>query len=129
MRMGSCRCGCVGFVKCSLLISLLLEVSGDIYLHNPRGSNNRLKEPSAQRTNANRVFDSQNNNRGGYNVGDRTKSRASTEAEQYQMAYFQSSPIMSGTNLLLQYKIQSGQDKKILVKGQNVKMSWNGLLI
>jgi hypothetical protein len=36
----------------------------DIYLHNPRGSNNRLNEKSAARTNANRLFDSQNNNRG-----------------------------------------------------------------
>lgn len=31
----------------------------DIYLHNPRGSNNRLNEKSAQRTNNNRLFDSQ----------------------------------------------------------------------
>ena len=59
-------------------------------MHNPRGSNNRLKEQSANRQNANRLFDSQvtdfgvkdfspcmiicsfrqNNNRGGYNVGE-----------------------------------------------------------
>lgn len=37
---------------------------------NPRGSNNRLKEKSANRANANRLCDTQNNNRGGYNVGD-----------------------------------------------------------
>jgi len=30
---------------------------GDIYLHNPRGSNNRCDD----RLNANRLFDSQNN--------------------------------------------------------------------
>lgn len=42
----------------------------DQYLHNPCGSNNRLNEQSANRQNANRLFDSQNNNRGGYNVGD-----------------------------------------------------------
>jgi hypothetical protein len=41
----------------------------DIYLHNPRGSNNRLDEASAERANPNRLFDSENNNRGGYNVG------------------------------------------------------------
>jgi len=41
----------------------------DIYLHNPRGSNNRLDDENRDRNNGNRVFDSQNNNRGGYNVG------------------------------------------------------------
>ena len=39
-------------------------------MHNPRGSNNRLNERSRNRANANRLFDSQNNNRGGYNVGE-----------------------------------------------------------
>lgn len=43
---------------------------GDLYMMNPRCSNNRLNEKSANRANANRLFDSQNNNRGGYNVGD-----------------------------------------------------------
>ena len=42
-----------------LLVSILFLVDADIYLHNPRGSNNRMNEKSAQRTNANRVFDSQ----------------------------------------------------------------------
>ncbi|XP_001628323.2 protein DD3-3 [Nematostella vectensis] len=55
----------------SLLAACLLVVfvSGDIYMHNPRGSNNRLDESGRARNNANRMFDSQNNNRGGYNVG------------------------------------------------------------
>eukprot|EP00296_Roombia_truncata_P007547 JP445988.1.p1 GENE.JP445988.1~~JP445988.1.p1 ORF type:complete len:722 (-),score=216.85 JP445988.1:113-2278(-) len=44
-------------------------VSADIYLQNPRGSNNRLDERGRNRNNGNRLFDSQNNNRGGYNVG------------------------------------------------------------
>lgn len=48
---------------------LLCGCQADIYLHYPRGSNNRLNETSANRANANRMFDSQNNNRGGYNVG------------------------------------------------------------
>ena len=34
-------------------------VLGDVYLHMPRGSNNRLNERSANRQNANRMFDSQ----------------------------------------------------------------------
>ena len=40
-------------------VHALSAVRGDVYLHIPRGSNNRLNEQSAERTNANRVFDSQ----------------------------------------------------------------------
>jgi len=43
---------------------------GDTYLEMPKGSNNRLNEQSANRRNGNRMFDSQNNNRGGYNAAD-----------------------------------------------------------
>ena len=42
-----------------LVLSALVAVQGDVYMHNPRGSNNRLNEQSANRNNANRVFDSQ----------------------------------------------------------------------
>jgi hypothetical protein len=52
-----------------LLVAQLVHVHGDVYMHNPRGSNNRLHERSATRTNGDRLFNSQNNNRGGYNVG------------------------------------------------------------
>lgn len=38
-------------------------------MQTPPGSNNRLDEQNRERDNANRCFDSQNNNRGGYNVG------------------------------------------------------------
>lgn len=52
-----------------LLVFIAVFVSsvyGDIYLHNMRGSNNRLQEENADRQNANRLFDSENNARGGY---------------------------------------------------------------
>lgn len=52
--------------------TFVTAANGDCYMHNMRGSNNRLNEKSANRNNGNRLFDSQNNNRGGYNVGDRT---------------------------------------------------------
>jgi len=48
---------------------LLLYVVADVYMQTPPGSNNRLDEQNRERDNANRCFDSQNNNRGGYNVG------------------------------------------------------------
>ncbi|KAH9496348.1 Protein DD3-3 [Bulinus truncatus] len=75
------------------VITLKFEyIAADIYLHIPRGSNNRLNEATATRTNANRMFDSQNNNRGGYNVGDKTDAASGTdEQNQYNMKYFQSS--------------------------------------
>ena len=54
-----------------LVFALLMVGSfADIYLHNMRGSNNRLRETPNNRNNANRLFNSQNNNRGGYNQGD-----------------------------------------------------------
>ena len=55
--------------QCVFLYFLIGLINCDIYLHNPRGSNNRLNEENRNRNNNNRVFDSQNNNRGGYNDG------------------------------------------------------------
>merc|ERR1719181_1095231 len=52
------------------LCALVALAAADMYMHRPKGSNNRLNENSANRANGNRLFDSQNNNRGGYNVGD-----------------------------------------------------------
>jgi hypothetical protein len=53
-----------------VLFSLLLaSVFADMYLQNPRGSNDRLNEANTNRNNANRLFDSQNNAKGGYCVG------------------------------------------------------------
>jgi hypothetical protein len=41
----------------------------DLYMHNPRGSNDRLNEANTNRNNGNRLFDSQNNAKGGYCIG------------------------------------------------------------
>jgi hypothetical protein len=41
----------------------------DLYMQNPRGSNDRLNEANENRNNANRLFDSQNNAKGGYCYG------------------------------------------------------------
>lgn len=94
---------------------ILVYVSGDLYLHNPRGSNNRLNEKSATRANANRMFDSQNNNRGGYNVGDLTDEPAGDNAaKQYSLQYFQSGPSVNsatgegGSQLTIEWTNQHG---------------------
>jgi hypothetical protein len=58
------------FLVALLALTFVAAAHADVYMHNPRGSNNRLNERSANRNNGNRMFDSQNNNRGGYNKGD-----------------------------------------------------------
>jgi len=62
--------------KFIVLLATLVLASADVYLHMPRGSNNRLNEASAERNNGDRLMDTQNNNRGGYNVGDKTRFAA-----------------------------------------------------
>jgi hypothetical protein len=53
-----------------LIFSALMAVAlGDLYMHNPRGSNDRLNEANTNRNNGNRLFDSQNNAKGGYCIG------------------------------------------------------------
>ncbi|KAL4227006.1 hypothetical protein ACF0H5_014982 [Mactra antiquata] len=98
-----------------VIFTLLTVVRCDLYLHNPRGSNNRLNEKSANRANANRLFDSQNNNRGGYNVGDATDEAAGNNAgKQYNMHYFQSGPnvnrktLQGGSQLVIEWTNQHG---------------------
>lgn len=55
--------------KLLVVACLAAVVSADVYMQYPKGSNNRLNEANRGRNNANRLFDSQNNNRGGYNAG------------------------------------------------------------
>lgn len=59
-------------------------------MHNPRGSNNRLNEASANRANNDRLFDSQNNNRGGVNVGEETAA-VNGKGSLGQLRYFEGS--------------------------------------
>jgi hypothetical protein len=47
------------YYKIFILFIVIVQTIQDIYLHNPRGSNNRLNEKSATRKNNNRLFDSQ----------------------------------------------------------------------
>jgi len=50
------------------LFNLFTGTTADVYMHNPRGSNNRCDRRTNDRANANRLFDSQNNAAGGYAV-------------------------------------------------------------
>ncbi|XP_067684974.1 protein DD3-3-like [Haliotis asinina] len=102
-------------MRLCLILVFVSQTCGDIYLHNMRGSNNRLGEKSATRANDKRMFDSQNNNRGGYNVGDATDTPYGTdEGKQYRMKYFQSGPVKTLQNgagesrLVLEWTNQHG---------------------
>ena len=46
-------------MRALLILVIVKMVTGDIYIHNPRGSNNRNNENTANRHNANRLFNSQ----------------------------------------------------------------------
>lgn len=50
----------------AVLLAILACAFADVYMHNMRGSNDRLNEQNTNRNNANRLFDSQNNAKGGY---------------------------------------------------------------
>ena len=57
-------------LQCALYI-LHQSAYADLYMNNPRGSNNKLNEVSDNVRNDNRLFDSQNNAAAGYQVGDK----------------------------------------------------------
>eukprot|EP01080_Neovahlkampfia_damariscottae_P002149 gene2149-2015_t len=52
----------------ALFVALLIinSIVADVYMHAPRGSNDRNCERNVNRNNGNRLFDSQNNAKGGY---------------------------------------------------------------
>lgn len=52
-----------------VLAVLIGMCSADVYMHNMRGSNNRLHGAGTNVGNNKRLFDSQNNDKGGYNQG------------------------------------------------------------
>jgi hypothetical protein len=56
----------VNYLKVLTGVLLCQLSAGDVYMHNPRGSNDRNCERNVNRNNGNRLFDSQNNNNGGY---------------------------------------------------------------
>jgi hypothetical protein len=98
----------MSFSRLIVLGSMAASAHADLYAHNPRGSNNRMNEKSANRKNGNRLFDSQNNNRGGYNVGDRTAGAytendvtdggispftSGLDKDQYSLTYYEKSKL------------------------------------
>jgi len=85
---------------------LLLAVSAvwaDVYMHNPRGSNDRLNEQNANRQNANRVYDSQDNAKGGYAWGPSMHYYTGSELEVQWTNQHECGASKSNCEVILQY--------------------------
>jgi len=83
---------------------LATATHADVYIHaGPAGSNNRLDEENRERNNANRLFNSQNNNRGGYNVGSMQYYPGEKIQFQWTNQHGSSKYQMEHTELILQY--------------------------
>jgi len=118
------------FIVVFTFASLIIPTMGDVYLHNPRGSNNRCDRRTNDRRNANRLFDSQNNAAGGYAAPCNRPENAQTPEEItcYQMDYFQDSVLElrwtsqhnCGHNNHCQYVIQYSCEGNDML-GENVR--------
>ncbi len=108
------------------LFSVLNLTNADVYMHNPRGSNNRCDRRTNDRANANRLFDSQNNAAGGYAIPCDRLSDDNINC--YKMKYYEGSELeirwtlqhncgsLNNCNVILQY---SCEDPNLL--GLNIR--------
>jgi len=103
----------------AILAVLVVSVDADLYLMNPRGSNNRLNEQSAQRASNNRLYDSQDNARGGFNVGDRGANRAANTATAYDHAMSPSSATFDASQWDQDYQYQM-----VYYEGSEFTIEW-----
>ncbi|KAL9983511.1 hypothetical protein ACROYT_G005695 [Oculina patagonica] len=62
----------------------MVPCMSDMYMHFPPGSNNRLNGNQDNVRNANRLFDSQNNGKAGYNVGDSLDSNPGDNIQEFR---------------------------------------------
>ncbi|KAL9983507.1 hypothetical protein ACROYT_G005691 [Oculina patagonica] len=62
----------------------MVPCMSDMYMHFPPGSNNRLNGNQDNVRNANRLFDSQNNGKAGYNVGDSLSSNPGDNIREFR---------------------------------------------
>jgi len=89
-----------------LLTVALLQaflVHADVYMHNPRGSNDRNCERTVNRQNGNRLFNSQNNNNGGY-ACPRAVGDGKFQPESGQSVFSSVDPRTGSTNSFIQNK-------------------------
>ncbi len=78
----------------SILFFLIKNISADLFLHNPKGSNNRCDEISKYVSNPYRLFNSNNNLKGGYSIPcNKPWNTSSTDINCYNMDYYSNSNI------------------------------------
>lgn len=99
--------------------ALLVALNGDCYLHYFRGSNNRLNEQSANRNNANRLFDSQNNNRGGYNCCDLDEENGFAQGD-----YMATASEMYDWRRIYEDTDEEHQYEEVYFAGSEVSTTW-----
>ena len=81
----------------------------DVYMHNPRGSNDRNCERNVNRNNGNRLFDSQNNAKGGYACPRRVGGpEAEVPDPNFPESYMNKMFYYSGSRLPIEWTNQHG---------------------
>merc|ERR1719506_1532366 len=77
-----------------LLCGMAALTHADVYMHAPRGSNDRNCEKNVNRNNGNRLFDSQNNAKGGYACPRAVGGPENTDiVDQRNMFYYEGSDL------------------------------------
>jgi len=88
----------------------------DLYMQNPRGSNDRLNEANTNRNNANRLYDSQDNAQGGYCYGPTmTFYEGSLLTIEWTNQHGCGSNPKLSCNLVIQYMCSSSTDSPYLL--------------
>jgi len=118
------------FLGLTVLLSLVLSyVHADLYISMPRGSNNRLDEANRDRENGNRLFDSQNNNRGGYNVGQIYYYTGSTVTMDWTAQHGCGDTTRNTCEFIIQYTcddlIRDGTQTKTIPTNPNECSNWD----
>lgn len=103
------------------LAVLLFSARSDVYLHSPRGSNNKINEQSNNVQNDRRLFDSQNNAAAGYQVGDSCIPNCLDENNQYDrnakgagegvMQFYEGSKLYISCKLFFPFNITLNRDQ------------------
>jgi hypothetical protein len=88
-----------------LLLTLVSLVHGDVYMHNPRGANDRNCERNVNRNNGNLLYDTQNNAKGGYAC---PRAVAANNAQTPQNGLTQRMEFMEGSKLEVEWTSQHG---------------------
>ncbi|PRP79226.1 hypothetical protein PROFUN_12764 [Planoprotostelium fungivorum] len=100
-------------LKVCVFLLLASVAVADIYLHIPRGSNNRLNEQGTNRDNAARLMDTQNNAKGGYCINVPGQSEYYYESSQLTVEWTAQHGCGTGKekcNFVLQYMCTDGSD-------------------